>query len=62
MAHSTPDGDNQTGGAAAGTLTAEFQVDGNTTFYSHGASKVNATNQHFFVVTDGDAVLVDAGH
>jgi len=40
---------NQTGGAPAGTLTATFS---SGTFIT-GASKVNASNQHFYVTTDG---------
>jgi hypothetical protein len=41
---------NQTGGAAAGTLTAEFS-DG--TVWTVEASKVNASNQHFYVESTG---------
>lgn len=40
---------NQTGGAGAGTLTASFSS-GDITV---GPSKVNASNQHFFVVASG---------
>ena len=52
---------NQTGGAAAGTLSATFTVDGNTTTYAGiGPSQLNKNTQGFFVTTDGAAVLVDA--
>jgi hypothetical protein len=51
---------NQTGPAAAGTLTAQFNVDGAATFYVVDASAVNKSTQHFYVTTEGDAVLVTA--
>lgn len=51
---------NQTGGAAAGSLTATFSVGGTTTVVTTGPSKVLANTQHFIVGTDGDATLVNA--
>ena len=51
---------NQTGGAPAGVLTAEFSTSGGTISFSTGPSAVNARNQHFLVTTDGGATLVDA--
>jgi hypothetical protein len=52
---------NQTGGAAPGTLTAEFSDGaGNSFFYTVGASAVNRSTQHFYVFTEGDATLVTA--
>ena len=51
---------NQTGGAAAGSLTATFSVDGVTTLITTGPSKVLSNTQHFIVETDGDATLNDA--
>jgi hypothetical protein len=47
---------NQTGGAAAGSITV--WVDGTTIVGA--ATKVNANNQHFHIVIDGDDTLVDA--
>lgn len=46
---------NQTGGAAAGTITATFD---NGDVVVTGPSKVNASTQHFIVESDG--ALVDA--
>ena len=47
---------NQTGGAAAGTLTATFDI-GSVTV---GASTVNPNNQQFFVTTAEAATLLGA--
>ena len=46
---------NQTGGAAAGTITAEFD---NGDVVTVGSSHVNKNTQHFIVESDG--ALVDA--
>ena len=46
----------QTGGAAAGTLTATF----NTGTVVVSASSVNRNTQHFFVTTSGAATLLGA--
>jgi len=61
---SCPDGiaewhfvNNQTGGAAAGTLTATF-TNGTTVMVE--ASKVNQSNQQFFVRTEGGETLLTA--
>jgi hypothetical protein len=47
---------NQTGGAAPGTLTAIFSTGTVTT----GPSAVNSNVQHFIVQTTGDVTLVNA--
>ena len=47
---------NQTGGAAAGSLTAQFS--GGVTITT-GPSKVLSNTQHFFVETTAGATLVD---
>lgn len=48
---------NQTGGASAGTLTANFS--GGLTVTT-GAAAVNQNTQHFFVSTTGGATLLSA--
>lgn len=48
---------NQTGGASAGTLTANFS--GGLTVTT-GPASVNKNTQHFFVSTTGGATLVGA--
>lgn len=50
---------NQTGGASAGTLTAEFtDGTGATIYYTVGPTDVNRNTQHFWVSADG--TLADA--
>jgi hypothetical protein len=51
---------NQTDGAAAGTLTATFDTPSGTLIITVGASKVSQSNQQFDVETEGDATLVTA--
>lgn len=47
---------NQTGGAAAGTLTATFS----TGTFTVGATTVLSNTQHFYVTTTGSATLLGA--
>lgn len=51
---------NQTGGAAAGSLTATFSVNGSTVVVTVPASTVNPSNQQFNVVLAGPATLLSA--
>jgi hypothetical protein len=51
---------NQTGGAAAGTLTATFNTPSGTLVITTGATTVLNNTQHFFVSTPGAATLVTA--
>jgi hypothetical protein len=46
----------QTGGAAAGTLTAEFS---GGQFWTVGPSKVNPNNQHFIVESTGTLITAE---
>jgi hypothetical protein len=51
---------NQTGGAAAGTLTATFSTDSGTLVFVVGATTVLSNTQHFFVSTGEGATLLSA--
>ena len=51
---------NQTGGAGAGFLEADFTIDGVAVTLTASPSSVLKSTQHFFIETEGDAVLVDA--